>query len=118
MGCREKFLALPSWRKRRAAHEEVRLEAPSECTLHITLAEAAEELRALQASGVFKLVGFPKQVKSVTQWVEMLVSGRAPILPDTTGLGWVINRFSCYLLVDAPSKLTNQVEAAVVQLAS
>ena len=109
MGCREKFLALPSWRKRRAAHEEVRLEAPSECTLHITLAEAAEELRALQASGVFKLVGFPKQVKSVTQCVEFCQI-------QQTRLG--INRFSCYLLADAPSKLTNQVEAAVVQLAS
>ena len=31
MGCREQFLARSSWRERRAAREEVRREAPSEC---------------------------------------------------------------------------------------
>ena len=47
------------------------------------------------------------------QWVEMLVSSRAPHLPDTTGhifLGPLINRFFCFVRVDAASKLTNQVE--------
>ena len=49
-------------------------------TGHETLAEAAEKLRALYTSGLFKFVGVPlrKQVESVTHWVEMLVTGRAP----------------------------------------
>ena len=53
-------------------------------TVHVTLAEAAEKLRALCSSGVFKFVGalLRKQIESVTQWVEMLVSARAPTLPD------------------------------------
>ena len=56
-------------------------------TVHVTPAEAAEKLRALCASGLLKFVGVPlaKQVESVTLWVETLVSGRAPNLPDTTG---------------------------------
>ena len=46
----------------------------------------------------------------------MLVSGRAPHLPDTTGhffLGPLINRFSSFVRVDAASKLTNQVEESL-----
>ena len=49
-------------------------------TVHVTPAEAAEKLRALCASGWFKFVCVPlrKPVESVTHWVEMLESGRAP----------------------------------------
>ena len=86
--------------------------------MHVTLAEAAEKLRALCSSGVFKFVGalLRKQIESVTQWVEMLVSARAPNLPGTPGhmfLGQVIYRFSCFsccLRVDVASMLTDQVE--------
>ena len=84
-------------------------------TVHFTPAEAAGKFRASCASGLFQFVGVPswKQVESPTQWVEMLVSGRAPQLPETTGhtlLGPLINRFSCCVRVDAAYKLTNQVE--------
>ena len=84
-------------------------------TVHVTLAEAAKKLRELCSSGVFKFVGdlLRKQIESVNQWVEILVSVRAPTLPDTTAhifLGQVINRFSCFLRVDVASMLTDQVK--------
>ena len=78
---RDQFLAQSSWRERRAVHDEVRLEdlLPS-ATVRVTPADAAEKLRALCSSGLFKFVGVPlqKQVESVTQWAEMLVCSRAP----------------------------------------
>ena len=60
----------------------------------------------LRTSSLFKFVGVRsrKQVKSVTQWVEMLLTRRAPILADATGyifLGQVVNRFSWFQRVDA-----------------
>ena len=56
-------------------------------SVHVTPAEAAEKLRALFASVMFRFVCalLRKQVECVTQWVETLVSGRAPNLSDTTG---------------------------------
>ena len=63
-------------------------------------------------------MGFPKQVKSVTQWVEMLVSGLCAHFAryNRTRLG--DQSFLLLLACGyAPSKLTNQVEAAVVKLA-
>ena len=75
-------------------------------TVHFTLAEAAGKFRALCASGLFQFVGV--QVESPTQWVEVLVSGRAP--PFSTYNRTHIPRFSCFVRVDATDKLTNQVE--------
>ena len=88
-------------------------------TVRVNRAEAVERLRSLCASGLFKFAGVPlrNQVESVTQCVEMLVPGRAPSMPDATGhtfFGQVINRFSCFLRVDAASKVTNQVEGPFI----
>ena len=84
-------------------------------TVHMTLAEAAGKLRSLCASGFLKFLGVPlrKHVESVTQWVELVVSGRAPKLPNTTGrifLGKVDQSFlllhasGCRLQADKPSR--------------
>ena len=74
------------------------------------------EVASVVRTGPFQVRGpvlLRKQVESVTKWVETLASGPASILPCTTGrmfLGQVINRVSCFLRVDAASKLANQVE--------
>ena len=98
MGCRELFLAQSSWRERRAAHEEVRLELLPSATVHVTPA-GGREVASVVRVGLFKFVGFPlrKQVESVTQWS-----------PDIIFLGQVINRFSCFLRVDAASKVVKK----------
>ena len=80
--------------------------------VHVTHAEATKKLRPLCASGLFKFVGVPfAEADRICDPVG--VTGRAPNLPDTTGhlfLGQVIKRVSCFLRLDAASKLTNQVE--------
>ena len=88
-------------------------------TVHMPLAEAAGKFRSLCASGFLKFLGVPlrKHVESVTQWVELVVSGRAPKLPNTTGrifLGKVISRFSCFMRLGAACKQTNQVEEPMI----
>ena len=84
------------------------------CTVHVTPAQAAEKLRALRASGLFKFVGVPlrKQVESVTLWVEMLVTGRAPNLPDARRhISRPSNQsFLLLLACGCCPKLTNHVE--------
>ena len=115
MSCREQFLDQSSWRERRAAHEEIRLEARSDFHGARHSCRGRREFASVVRIGLVQIRGCSMaEAGRICDPVggETLVSGRARNLPHTAGcmfLGQVINRFSCFLRVHAASKLTDQV---------
>ena len=98
---------------RRAAHEEVRLEALSRCHGARGSCRGRREVASVVRIGLVQIRGQScVEAGRICDPVEILVAGRAHNLQDTTGhmfLEQVINRVSCFLHVDAASMLTDQV---------
>ena len=85
MGCRELVLTQSSWKERRAAHTEVRVEAHSEFRGAFHSCRGRWEVPGVVRIGLVPIRGrsFMEAGRICDQWVEMLVSGRALHLPDT-----------------------------------